>query len=67
MDDQIPIYLFSHSLDSLLGLLLRLVKVLLEYDLSGHTDGDCRLGGDGYDGAVFLLRLLLRVEYIEKD
>jgi hypothetical protein len=51
-----------------LRLLLRLVKVLLEYGLSGHAAGDCLLGWfrDGSDGAVLLLRLLLRVVYVEK-
>ena len=68
MDDEIPIHLFCHSLGSLLGLLLRLVKVLLEYGLSGHAARDCRLGWfrDGSDGAILLLRLLLRVCYVEK-
>ena len=41
---------------------MRLVKVLLEYGLSGHAAGDCRLGWfrDGSDGAVLLLRFLLK-------
>ncbi len=44
------------------------MKVLLEYGLSGHAAGDCLLGWfrDGSDGAVLLLRLLLRVVYVEK-
>ena len=44
MGDEISIYLFCHSLGSRLRLLLRLVKVLLEFGLSGHAAGDCRLG-----------------------
>jgi hypothetical protein len=55
---------------SQLRLLLRLVKVLLEYGLSGHAAEDCRLrwfrDGSDNDGAVLLLRLLLRVGYVEK-
>jgi hypothetical protein len=70
MDDGISINLFCHPLDSQLRLLLRLVKVLLEYGLqvSGHAAGDCRLScfRDGSDGAVFLLLLLLRAGYVEK-
>ncbi len=70
MDDRISIHLFCHfeSLDSRLGLLLRLVKVLFEYGLSGHAAGDCLLGWfrDGSDSAVLRLRLLLRVGYVEK-
>ena len=68
MDDEIPIHLFWHSLGSWLGLLLRLAKVLLEYSLSGHAARDCRLGWfrDGSDGAILLLKLLLRVGYVEK-
>ena len=52
--------------------MLRLVKVLLEYGLSGHAARDCRLGPgwfrDGSDasGSILLLRLLLRVGYVEK-
>ncbi len=46
------------------------MKVLLEYGLSGHAAGDCRLQvgwfWDGSDGAALLLRLLLRVGYVEK-
>jgi hypothetical protein len=59
MDDEISIRLFCHSLGSRLRLLLRLLKVLLEYGLSGHAAGDCRLGWsrDGSDGAILLLRL----------
>jgi hypothetical protein len=54
MDDEISIHVFYHSLDSRLRLLLRLMKVLLEYRLSGYAAGDCRLGWfrDGSDGAV---------------
>ena len=68
MDDEIPIHLFCHSLGSLLGLLLRLVNVLLEYGLSGHAARHCRIGwfSDGSDGAILLLQLLLRVGYVEK-
>ena len=68
MDDVISIHLFCLSLESQLRLLLRLVKVLLEYGLAGHAAGDCRLGWfrDGSDGAVLFLRLLLRVGYFEK-
>ena len=44
------------------------MKVLLEYGLSGHAARYCRLGWvrDGSDGAILLLRLLLRVGYDEK-
>ena len=68
MDDEISFHLFCHSLGSQLGLLLRLVKVLLEYGRSGHAARDCRLGWfrDGSDGAILLLRLLLRVGFVEK-
>ena len=68
MDDAISIQFFCHTLGSQLSLLLRLVKVLLEYGLSGHAARDCRLGWfrDGSDGAIVLLRLLLRVGYVEK-
>ena len=68
MDDEISINLICHSLGSLLRLLLRLVKVLLEFGLSGHAARDCRLGWcrDGSDGAILLLRLLLRVGFVEK-
>ena len=59
MDDEISIQLFCHSLDSWLRLLLRSVKVLLEFGLSGHAARDCRLGWfrDGSDGAILLLRV----------
>ncbi len=71
MEDEKSIHLFCNSLDSRLRLLLRLVNGLLEYGLSGHAAGDCRLGWfrDGSDGAVLLLRrrLLLRIGYAEKD
>ena len=68
MGDEISIHLFCHSLGSLLSLLLRLVKVLLEYGLSEHAARTCRLGWfrDGSDGAILRLRLLLRVGYVEK-
>ena len=68
MDDEISIRLFCRSFDSQWRLLLRLMKSFLEYRLSGHAAGDCRLGWfrDGSDGAVLLLRLLLRVGYVEK-
>ena len=68
MGDEISIYSFCHSLGSRLRLLLRLVKVLLEFGLSGHAAGNCRLGSfrDGSDGAILLLRLLLRTGYVEK-
>jgi hypothetical protein len=48
--------------------MLRLVKVLLEYGLSGHAARDCWLVWfrDRSDGAILLLRLLLRVGYVEK-
>ena len=39
------------------------MKVLLEYGHSGHAAGDCRPGSDG---DILLLRLLLRVGYVEK-
>ena len=62
MDDETSINLFCHSLGSRLRLLLRLLKVLLEFSLSEHAARDCRLGWcrDGSDGAILLLRLLLR-------
>ena len=68
MDNEISDNLFCHSLGSLLRLLLRLVKGLLEFGLSGHAAGDCRLGWcrDGSDGAILLVQLLLRVGYVEK-
>ncbi len=72
MDDEILIYLFCHSLRSRLRLVLRLVKVLLEYGLLGHAGfcdaaRNCRLGWfrDGSDSAILLLRLLLWVGYVE--
>jgi hypothetical protein len=63
MDYAISILLFCHSLDSTLRLLLRLIKVLLEFGRSGHAVRDCRLGWfrDGSDGAILLLQSLLRV------
>ena len=68
MDDELSIHLFCNSLGPRLRLLLRLVKVLLGYGLSGHAARDCRLGWfrDGSDGAILLLRLLVRVGYVEK-
>jgi len=59
MDDEISTQLFCHSLDSWLRLLLRSVKVLLEFGLSGLAARDCRLGWfrDGSDGAILLLRV----------
>ena len=68
MDDEMSLHLFCHSLSSRLGLLLGLVKVLLEYGLSDHAARTCRLGwfSDGSDGAALLLRLLLRFGYVEK-
>ncbi len=68
MDDEISIHLFCHSLGSRLRLLLRLVKVLLEYGLTGHAARTCRLGWfrDGSGGAILRLRLLLRVDNVEK-
>ena len=68
MDDAISILLLCHSLDSRLRPLLRLMKVLLEFGLSGHAARDCRPGWfrDGPDGAVLLLQFLLRAGYVEK-
>ena len=68
MDDGISIHLFCLFLDSRLGLLLRLMKVLLAHGLLGHAAWDCRLGWlrDGSDGSVLLLRLLFRVGCHEK-
>ena len=40
MGDEISIHLFCHSLGSRLRLLLRLVKVLLEFGHSGHGLAD---------------------------
>ena len=48
MDDEISIHLFCHSLGSQLRLLLRLVKVLLEYGLLGHA-------GSGWDLSAWLV------------
>ncbi len=44
------------------------MKVLLEYGLSGHAAGDCRLGWfrGRFDGAVLVLRLFMKAGYIEK-
>ena len=60
--------MFCQSLDSLLRLLLRLMKVVLEYGLLRHAAGDCRLGWfrEGSDGAGLLLQLLFRVGFVEK-
>jgi hypothetical protein len=57
MDNDRSIHLFCHSMHSQLRLLLRLVKVVLEFGLLGHAAEDCRFGWsrDGPDGAVFLL------------
>ena len=68
MDNSISINFFCHSLGSRLRLLSRLVKALLEFGLSGHAARDCRFGWcrDGSDGAILLLRLLLRVGYVGK-
>ncbi len=43
------------------------MKVLLKYYLqvSGHAVGDCQIGWFR-DGGAVLLRLLLRVGYVEK-
>jgi hypothetical protein len=60
MDNMISIHLFCQSLGSRLRLWLRLVKVLLEYGLPGTV------GLAGLDGAVLVLRLLLKAGYIEK-
>jgi hypothetical protein len=56
-DDEISIHLFCYSIDSLLRLWLRLVKVVLEFGLSGHAAEDGRLGWfkDGSDGVLLLL------------
>ena len=45
MDDEISIRLFCHSLDSQLRLLLRLMKVLLEYRLRDTLLGTVGLAG----------------------
>ena len=44
------------------------MNVLLENGLSGHAARDCRLGWsrDRSDGAFLLLRLFLRVGFVEK-
>jgi hypothetical protein len=44
MDDRISNHLFCYSFDSRLRLLLRLVKVLLEYGLSRHAADYCLFG-----------------------
>jgi hypothetical protein len=68
MDDAISILLFCHSSDSRLRLLLRLMKVLLEFGLAEHTARDCWRGWfrDGSDCAILLLLFHLRVGYIER-
>ena len=68
MDDEISIHLFCHSLGSRLGLLLGVVESSAREWLSDHAARTCRLGwfSDGSDGAILLLRLLLRVGYVEK-
>ena len=60
MDEEISISLVCHSLGSRLRLSL-LVKVLLEFCLSGHAARDCQLGWrrDGSEGAILLLRLMV--------
>jgi hypothetical protein len=42
---------------------VEVMKILIEYGHMGHAVGDCRLGWfrDGSDGAVLLLRFLLKV------
>jgi hypothetical protein len=47
---------------------VEVVKVLIEFGLSGHAARDCWLGWfwDGPDGAILLLRLLLRVGFAER-
>ena len=59
MDDEISIQLFCHSLYSWIRPMLRSVKVLLEFGLSGHAARDCWLGWfrNGSDGAILLLRV----------
>jgi hypothetical protein len=46
-----------------------LMKVLLEFGLSGHAAKYCWRGWfrDGSDGAILLLRSLLRVGYVERS
>jgi hypothetical protein len=59
MDNEISIQVFCLCLDSRLGLLpvLKTMKILLKYGLSGHAAGDYLLGWFrvGSDGAVLLL------------
>ena len=52
MDDEISIHLFCHSLSSLLGLLLGLVKFLLEYGFRTTLPGPVGLAGLGMDQMV---------------
>jgi hypothetical protein len=77
MNDAISIHLLCHSLGSLLRVLLRLVKVLLDscssmaFQDTLLSNTDYRLGWlrNGSDGAFLLLRLLLRagcVHCVEK-
>ena len=73
MDDEISTQLFCHSLDSWLRLLLRLVKVLLEFGLSSWglrlaaTSRDCRqsvgLADLGMDQMVLSTSQLLSVVF----
>jgi hypothetical protein len=49
IDDEISIHLFCHSLGSRLRLLLRLVKVVLEYGFRDTLLGTIRLAGLGMD------------------
>ncbi len=69
MDGEISIHLFCHSLGSRLPvrLLLRLMRALLKYGLSGHAARGCRLGWfrNVSDRAILLMRFLLRVGYVE--
>ena len=66
-DDWTSVPLFCHSFCSWLRPILRLMKVLLVFGLSGHAAWNCRLGWfrDGSDGAILLLRLLTRVGYVK--
>ncbi len=68
MDDGMSMNLFFHSLDSWLRLLLRLVKVLLEYGLSGHAAESVGLAGLGTNRMVlsFFCDFVLRVGYVER-
>jgi hypothetical protein len=74
MDDEISILFFCHSLDSRLRLLLSLMKVLLEFSLSGHGDTlqeIVGLAGSGIDLMVLFffcdfLNFLLEVGYVER-